>query len=58
MLAREVFDAAMDTIRFPRVATADSGAWTPSKFYRARRFNPVDASLVVQTSASSVRSAA
>jgi LmbE family N-acetylglucosaminyl deacetylase len=45
LLAREVFDAAADTIRFPRSATLGLGAWLPSKFYRAARFNPADASL-------------
>ncbi|MDB4884147.1 MAG: LmbE family protein [Gemmatimonadetes bacterium] len=45
LLAREVFDAAADTVRFPRTATAGLGAWTPAKFYRAQRFNPTDASL-------------
>jgi len=45
MLAREAFDAAMDTVRFPRRATAGLGAWSPAKFYRAARFNPADATL-------------
>ena len=45
MLAREVFDLAADTVRFPRTATAGLGAWTPAKFYRASRFNPTDATL-------------
>jgi LmbE family N-acetylglucosaminyl deacetylase len=40
ILAREVFDAAADTVRFPRSMTLGLGAWTPSKFYRAARFNP------------------
>jgi LmbE family N-acetylglucosaminyl deacetylase len=44
-LAREVFDAAADTVRFPRTATLGLGAWTPSKFYRAARFNPAEATL-------------
>ena len=39
------FDAAADTVRFPRTATMGLGAWTPSKFYRAARFNPTDATL-------------
>jgi LmbE family N-acetylglucosaminyl deacetylase len=34
ILAREAFDAAADTIRFPRAATSGLGAWTPAKFYR------------------------
>jgi LmbE family N-acetylglucosaminyl deacetylase len=34
ILAREAFDIAGDTVRFPRAATAGLGAWTPLKFYR------------------------
>src|SRR5919202_2792030 len=34
ILAREAFEAAMDTAKFPRSATAGLGAWTPLKFYR------------------------
>jgi LmbE family N-acetylglucosaminyl deacetylase len=45
LLAREAFDAAADTVRFPRSATLGLGAWLPSKFYRAQRFNPSDATL-------------
>ena len=45
LLAREVFDAAADTVRFPRSATLGLGAWLPSKFYRAQRFNPSEATL-------------
>ncbi|HKH94189.1 MAG TPA: PIG-L family deacetylase [Gemmatimonadaceae bacterium] len=45
LLAREVFDAAADTVRFPRSTTLGLGAWLPSKFYRAARFNPTDATL-------------
>jgi LmbE family N-acetylglucosaminyl deacetylase len=45
MLAREVFDAAADSIRFPRTATLGLGAWTPQKFYRAARFNPAQATV-------------
>ncbi|MDQ4080746.1 MAG: PIG-L family deacetylase, partial [Gemmatimonadota bacterium] len=33
ILAREAFDAAADTVRFPRAVTAGHGAWTPSKLY-------------------------
>ena len=39
LLAREVFDAAADTVRFPRSATLGLGAWVPAKFYRVQRFN-------------------
>jgi LmbE family N-acetylglucosaminyl deacetylase len=45
MLAREVFDAAADTVRFPRTATLGLDAWTPRKFYRAARFNPAEATV-------------
>ncbi|HEX6536780.1 MAG TPA: PIG-L family deacetylase [Gemmatimonadaceae bacterium] len=38
IVAREAFDAAMDTVRFPRSATAGYGAWTPLKFYRTRTY--------------------
>ena len=39
ILAREVFDAAADTVRWPSSQTLGLGAWTPTKFYRAARFN-------------------
>jgi LmbE family N-acetylglucosaminyl deacetylase len=45
ILAREVFDAAADTVRFPRTMTLGLGAWSPSKFYRAARFAPQEATL-------------
>ena len=48
ILAREAYDAAADTVRFPRSATLGLGAWTPAKFYRAQRFNAAEATLVVQ----------
>jgi LmbE family N-acetylglucosaminyl deacetylase len=44
ILAREAFDAAADTVRFPR-NPMDLGPWTPLKFYRAARFNPTEATL-------------
>jgi LmbE family N-acetylglucosaminyl deacetylase len=34
ILAREAFDAAADSVRFPRAMTSGLGAWTPLKFYR------------------------
>src|SRR5689334_11743499 len=34
ILAREAFDAASDTLRWPRSQTSGLGAWTPLKFYR------------------------
>jgi LmbE family N-acetylglucosaminyl deacetylase len=45
MLAREVFDAAADSVGFPRAATLGLGAWSPQKFYRAARFNPAQATV-------------
>ena len=48
ILAREAFDAAADTVRFPRSATGGLGAWSPAKFYRAQRFNPAGGDAVVQ----------
>ena len=47
LLAREVFEAAADTMRFPRGATHGLGAWTPAKFYRVQRFNAEGATLGV-----------
>ncbi|HEY9450717.1 MAG TPA: PIG-L family deacetylase [Gemmatimonadaceae bacterium] len=38
IVAREAYDAAMDTVRFPRRATAGLGPWTPLKFYRTRSY--------------------
>jgi LmbE family N-acetylglucosaminyl deacetylase len=37
VIAREAFDAAADTVRFPPRRLSDLDAWTPSKFYRLRR---------------------
>ena len=45
ILAREAFDAAADTVRFPRAMTLGLGAWTPVKFYRASRFTPAEATV-------------
>ena len=45
MLAREVFDAAADTIAWPPSRTMGLGAWTPAKFYRAARFAPGEATV-------------
>jgi LmbE family N-acetylglucosaminyl deacetylase len=33
ILAREAYDAAADTVRYPRSVTAGHGAWRPSKLY-------------------------
>lgn len=38
IVAREAFDAAVDTVRFPRSATAGLGPWAPLKFYRSRSY--------------------
>lgn len=47
MLAREVFDAAADTVRFPSRETNGLAPWTVSKFYRgAYRSDRSKASLV------------
>jgi LmbE family N-acetylglucosaminyl deacetylase len=45
ILAREAFDAAADTVRFPSRTTLGIGPWTASKFYRASRFTPEEASV-------------
>ena len=37
ILAREAFDLAGDTVRFPRAATNGLGAWQPLAFYRSAR---------------------
>ena len=37
VIAREAFDAAGDTVRFPPSRLSDLDAWTPAKFYRLRR---------------------
>ena len=45
ILAREVYDAAADTVAWPRSRTLGIGPWTPLKFYRASRFTPTEATL-------------
>ncbi len=42
LFAREAYDAAGDTVRFPRSETAGYGAWTVSKFYRSALFRMQD----------------
>jgi len=42
ILAREVFDAAADTVRFPTAKMAGLPAWTPLKFFRSRAYRQVD----------------
>lgn len=45
MLAKEAYEASMDTVRFP---VAIYGApWTVGKFYRAARFNAANATLKI-----------
>src|SRR5687768_14823623 len=39
MLAREAFDLAGDTVRFPTRFTAGLSPWTPTHFYRGQRGN-------------------
>ena len=40
MLAREAFELASDTVRFPKRYTADLPGWTVTHFYRGQRGNP------------------
>jgi LmbE family N-acetylglucosaminyl deacetylase len=40
ILAREAYDVAGDTVRFPRTATGGLGGWTPLKFYRGAWSSP------------------
>ena len=42
IFAREAYDAAGDTVRFPRAASAGYGPWTVSKFYRGAFFRNQD----------------
>ncbi|HEY0997373.1 MAG TPA: PIG-L family deacetylase [Gemmatimonadaceae bacterium] len=51
ILAREVFDAAADTVRFPRSESGSLAPWAPLKFYRAQRFNPADATVAMNVGA-------
>ena len=41
IIAKEVWDAAADTVRFP--VSQYGAAWTPLKFYRSARFAPAEA---------------
>jgi LmbE family N-acetylglucosaminyl deacetylase len=43
IIAKEVWDAAADTVRFP--VSEYGQAWTPLKFYRNARFSPGEATL-------------
>ncbi|HEX6965123.1 MAG TPA: PIG-L family deacetylase [Gemmatimonadaceae bacterium] len=51
IVAREAFDAAADTVRFPRSATQGLGPWTPSKFYRGAWFNHASATMMFDVGA-------
>ena len=51
LLAREAYDLAADTVRFPRATTAGHGAWRVSKFYRSSRFNREQATLAINVGA-------
>jgi len=45
ILAREAYDVASDTVRFPVGQFGPS--WTPRKFYRGARFRPAEATLMI-----------
>ena len=47
ILARVAFDAAADTVAWPRARTLGLGPWTPLKFYRGARFAPAQASVTL-----------
>ena len=51
LLAREAYDAAADTVRFPRSTTLGFGAWTVSKYYRSLRGNPNQATVTINVGA-------
>ena len=38
LIARDVYDAAPDTVKHPAARTGGYGAWTPLKFYRSANF--------------------
>ena len=38
LIAREVYDAAPDTVKYPAARTDGHGGWTPLKFYRSANF--------------------
>lgn len=38
VIAREVFDAAADSVRFPASSVGGLKPWSPAKFYRLKRF--------------------
>jgi LmbE family N-acetylglucosaminyl deacetylase len=47
ILAREAYDLAGDSVRFPREATANLDPWTPLKFYRgAWTLPPTDSTIL------------
>jgi LmbE family N-acetylglucosaminyl deacetylase len=44
IFAKDAFDAAAVTVRFPPSMTLGLGAWSSSKYYRVRRFTPAEGS--------------
>ena len=48
ILAREAYDVAGDTVRFPRSATDGLGGWTPLKFYRGAWTVPATDSTILR----------
>jgi LmbE family N-acetylglucosaminyl deacetylase len=48
ILAREAYDIAGDTVRFPRSATEGLGGWTPLKFYRGAWSVPATDSTILR----------
>jgi len=42
IFAREAYEAAADTVRFPRATTAGYGPWSVAKFYRSANFRMQD----------------
>jgi LmbE family N-acetylglucosaminyl deacetylase len=51
VIAREVFDAAADSVRFPPSSVGGLRPWAPSKFYRLRRFGGAASTETFVTSA-------
>ena len=51
ILAREVYDASADTVRFPRARTGGLGPWQALEFYRSSRWNNAGATLAMNVGA-------
>lgn len=45
IVARDAYDVAADTVRFPRTRTGGHGAWTVAKFYRGASFRRQEGTL-------------